>query len=349
MKEVIRKMNSNKKSGLTRTPGIFHLKDLKPRSNKNRTCSLYVEFDQDFKERLFKDLLAIAKSVRNLSKETGISFSQLWDQLTRVPFSVNNIKKISQFLVKKEFQKYSLDNLEKEIFYIKSGGGNSEILYYPNFPIDLATKSGMRLISHIYHDGSIGKNNKQPNYRNLPKEMCIQFLDDANIVFGKINRTTKWNKDKTYSVHLPTVIGEILISIGYCSGNKTKNNPPTFSFLDQINDEECISEFLAMAFNDDGCVGRRSVMIQQSSLIMKDEKKPSNVLMLDKRFLEKLGIKVNGPNLDKIYPNRYGKCTKYSIYVYSKKELRKFNEKIILIDYKKRKLENYLNNGYLKK
>lgn len=323
--------------------GLFHLKDLVSKVNLNGTESIYIEFEPELKKQLHKDLLKISKTVTNLSKETDIKFTTLWDQLTRCPFSLTILKKISNVLAKNGYSNYSLDKFEKKIFYIKSGGSKSEKLFYPIFPINFLTKEGMRFISHIYHDGSIGKWNKQPYYINKSKEECSEFLRDSQKIFGKINRKLTKNKDGTYSVHLPTIIGEIMIAIGYFSGDKTKNNAKTFEFLNDISNKELISEFLAKAFNDDGHVGKRRIMIQQASLIKEGIKKPSNILMLDKLFLEKLKIKVHGPTLDNVYKNRYGKCTKYSINVYSKGNLGIFNKYVKLIDYKRKKLESYLN------
>jgi hypothetical protein len=335
--QIIDKLESN---------GIFHLKELIPRLNSNRTESIYIEFEEEFKKDIFEKLLKVSGTVTSLSKETNIKFTKLFGQLTRNPFSLSTLKELSNILVKSGYLSYSLDFLEQKIYYIKSGGSKSERIFYPRFPINFLTKEGMRFISHIYHDGSIGKDNKQPNYRNYSKEECLEFLEDSQKLFGKINRKLNLNPDGTYSVHLPTIVGEIMIAIGYISGDRTKQNPPTFTFLEDINDNDLLSEFIAKAFNDDGYIGKRSAGLQQSSLIKDGLRMPSNVLMLDKLFLEKLGIKVNGPTLKDVYKNRHGNCTNYKIDIYSKENLRIFNKNITLIDYKRNKLEKFLNNGY---
>ncbi|MCH8003441.1 MAG: hypothetical protein IH934_02320 [Nanoarchaeota archaeon] len=201
----------------------------------------------------------------------------------------------------------------------------------------------MRFIAHIYHDGGIGEENRQPGYTNYSLEECKKFLDDAKNIFGDFDREIRRYKDGTYRVNLPTIMGDIMVSIGYTKGDKTKNNAKTFDFLNKINDRELISEFLAKAFNDDGWVGKRQVKLMQVSLIKNGIKKPSNVLLLDKLFLEKLGIKVIGPSLNGVYKNRYGNCSKYSINIYSKKQFKIFNKYIKLIDYKRKKLEENIN------
>ena len=106
-----------------------------------------------------------------------------------------------------------------------------------------------------------------------------------------------------------------------------------------------ISEFLAKAFNDDGYVGTRCIGLSQSSLIKNDVKKPSEVLLLDKLFLEKLGVKVFGPKMIRVYPNIHGQCATYEIRVFSKNQLRLFSENVNLIEHKKRKLERFVREG----
>ena len=338
---MINKLNNDK---LSIENGIFHLSDLKIVKNV-QSEQFYFELKKDYKKKLFQKALSISKTVRNLSKSTDIMYFNLWDCIKRTPISLTNIKKLSEFLIKNGFVEFSFGEIEKNIEYIK-GGFTPEKIYRPKFPINLATKKGMRFIAHLYHDGGIGKGNRQPGYTNYSLEECKGFLDDAKNIFGNFNRKIRKYKDGTYRVNLPTIIGDIMISIGYTAGDKTKNNAETLDFLNNINNKELISEFLEKAFNDDGYVRDREIGLFQVSLNKNGIKKPSNVLLLDKLFLEKLGLKVHGPNLRKIYKNRYGQCSGYIINVYSKSQLRKFNKHVKLIDRKRKRLEKYLNKGY---
>jgi len=331
---MIKKLN-NKKSELNK--GILHLSDLKIVKNI-QSEQFYFELRKNYKIALFKTALSISKNIRNLAKKTNINYFNLWDCIKRAPISLSNLRKLSDFLTDKGFKDFSLENIEKNIRYIK-GGFTNEKVYKPKFPINLITKNGMRFLAHLYHDGGIGKENRQPNYTNKSFKECREFLKDAKIIFGNFFRSVKLRKDGTYSVELPTVIGDILISFGYTPGDKTKQNPPTFPFLNKIKNKELVSGFLAKAFNDDGSIGKRQIILEQSSLIKNGIRKPSNVLLLDKYFLEELGIKVFGPKLTNIYPNRYGKCTKYVINVYSKQQFKIFNNHIKLINHKRKKLE----------
>jgi|TARA_B100002003_G_C14137145_1_gene546923 hypothetical protein len=332
------KKSNNKKSELEL--GIFHLLDLKVVKNI-QSEQFYFGLEQNYKSSLFRSALSISHNIRNLAKDTNINYFNLWDSIKRTPISLTNLVKLSNYLTKYGFNKFDLETIQKNLEYIK-GGFTDEKIFNPKFPFNLATKSGMRFIAHIYHDGSIGAENRQPHFRNKSLEECQEFLQDTKNIFGNFYRKIKKNYDDTYSIHLPTVIGDIMISIGYTKGDKTKNNAKTFRFLDTINDKELISVFLEKAFNDDGYVGKRSLGISQASLIKDRIKRPSNILLLDKLYLEKLGIRVFGPTFQCTYPNRYGICTKYSLNVYSKKDLGIFYKNVNPIDRKRRKLEQYL-------
>ncbi len=336
---MIKKLNNKKSS-----KGTLHLSDLKIVKNI-QSEQFYFKLKKEYHERLFKKALSISKNVKNLAKETNINYFNLWDSIKRTPISLSNINKLFKFLVKNDSNEFSLEGIEKNIEYIK-GGFTNEKVHNPNFPFNFLSKEGMRFIAHLYHDGCIGKDNRQPHYINQSLEECKGFLEDSKKIFGKISRVIKKNKSGTHSVHLPTIIGDIIISLGYVPGDKTKNNAKTFKFLNDIQDKSLISEYLAKAFNDDGYVLKRGIGLQQSSLIKKDKLVPSNILLLDKKFLERIGIKVLGPTLKNKYKNRYGICANFRIDIYSKENIRKFHDSIKLIDYKRKKIEKFLTQGY---
>ena len=154
--------NRNDKNTSSKT-GIIHLENLVLNKNYEYQDKFYVELNPELKKELYKNLLKTCKTIKNLSKEINVKFTRLWDQLRRVPISIEMLNKISKYLVKRGYNEYKLKNLEKEILYIKSTGSKSQKVYNPKFPINLKTLEGLRFISHLYHDGSIGKFNKQPD------------------------------------------------------------------------------------------------------------------------------------------------------------------------------------------
>ena len=199
---MIKKLN-NKKSKLNL--GICHLSDLKIVKNI-QSEQFYFELRKNYKEKLFDTALSISRTIRNLAKEANINYSNLWDCIKRTPISLTNIRKLSRFPVNNGFKGFTLENVEKNIAYIK-GGFTHEKIYHPKFPINLATKSGMRFIAHLYHDGGIGEYNKQPNYTNQSLEESKQFLEDAKNTFGNFDRKIKKKADGTYRIQLPTILG----------------------------------------------------------------------------------------------------------------------------------------------
>ena len=325
------------------------MSDLKVKKNI-QSENFYFELESSFRKQLFKDSLSIAKTVRNLSKEININYFNLWDAKTRTVISLSMLRRLSKFLIKNGFKQYAERSIEKHIIYIKNGFSQEKV--FIKFPINLRTIEGMRFVSHLYHDGGSGKDNRQPNYTNQQISEVKEFLSDAQRLFGKFHRkivyyTNPHSKEAYYRVNLPTVIGDIMVSVGYKAGDKTKQNPNTFKFLENIDNKELVSEFLSKAFNDDGSVGKRQINLGQASLINL-KIKPSKVLLLDKLFLEKLNIKVNGPRLMGIYNNRHGKVSKFNISISSKEQISKFYENIKLIEYKQRKIEAYLLNWGLR-
>ncbi|MFH1823316.1 MAG: hypothetical protein ABH817_01195 [archaeon] len=324
------------------TEGKIHISDLKIKKNK-QSENFYFELEKKFKENLFKDALSITKFVTKLAKEIGIKSHNLEDIKTRKVISLNTLKKMSVFLIKNGFKQYSLKKIEKKISYIKGGFTQNKI--YIKFPVNLKCKEGIRLISHLYHDGGIGKKNRQPKFTNKIRKEVEKFILDGRKIFGRFDRKVKENRNKggniVYIAELPTVIGDILISIGYGKGDKTKNNPKIFGFLNRLKEKNLISIFISTAINDDGHIGNRVVSIQQSTLIKKGKKKVSNILMLDKLMLEKLGLVVVGPKIAGTYKNRYGICANFKISFYGKNQFNKFYKtaKRWLVPYKKTKLE----------
>lgn len=343
----LKENKTNKYKKLSKETGIIHLEDLTTNGMYRYQDKFYIKLNHQFKRELYNNLLRITGTIKNLSKKTGVSFTRLWDQLNRVTMSIEVLKRISKLLIENGFYRFSLNNIEKNIIFIKSSGSKSQKIYYPKFPINLLTKEGIRFIAHLYHDGGIGETNRQPQYTNQSKEEIKQFLEDGKKIFGNFERKIKKgigkgkDKKRYYFIHLPTVIGDIMISIGYVSGDKTKNNSEVFGFMKNLKDKDLIYEYLSKSFNDDGNIGDRKILLEQSSLI-KDKERQSNVLLLDKLLLERIGIKVWGPRLVKKYNNRYGLVTKFKIEIYSKKYLRMFYENIKLIEYKQEKLRNYL-------
>ena len=338
--------NRNDKNTSSKT-GIIHLENLVLNKNYEYQDKFYVELNPELKKELYKNLLKTCKTIKNLSKEINVKFTRLWDQLRRVPISIEMLNKISKYLVKRGYNEYKLKNLEKEILYIKSTGSKSQKVYNPKFPINLKTLEGLRFISHLYHDGSIGKFNKQPQYTNQSKKEVQEFLRDSIKLFGDFKREIKYDfghgikKKKYFIINLPTVIGEIMIKAGFIPGDKTRNNPEVFTFIKKLSNKKMISEFITKAFNDECHVRDREITLGQSTLI-KGIPRPSKILLLDNLLLKRLGIRTRKVKLAGKYINKDGLVAKFILGIYSKQDLSNFNKSVKLIRYKRDKLEEYL-------
>ena len=320
--------------------GFLSLYDIRTVQNI-QSEQFYFKFKEDFHNTLFEKALFVSKNIRQLSKDTQIDYWNLWDCIKRrCPISLTNLRKISNYMTINGFPEYNLNLFEKNIHYIK-GGFTKDKVYFPNFPINLKTPEAMRFLGHLYHDGSIGSVNRQPAYVNKSLDQCKEFLEDAKSIFGQFDRKIVKEKDGTFRVHLPTVIGDLMANFGYIIGNRTKQNPPVLKFLLGVKDKHLISQFLASAFSDEGHNEKRGMGLTQACLTS-EEGVFSNVILLDKLFLERLGIEVKGPRLACNYINRYGSCKTHVISVYSKKNLSIFAKKIMMIYYKRKKLEAYV-------
>ncbi|MCH8003440.1 MAG: hypothetical protein IH934_02315 [Nanoarchaeota archaeon] len=125
---MIKKLN-NKESELE--SGIFNLSDLKIVKNI-QSEQFYFGLEQTYKSSLFKLALSISKNIKNLAKETNIHYFNLWDCIKRTPISLTNLIKLSNHLTKYGYYQFSLENIQKNLEYMK-GGFTSERIYHPNF------------------------------------------------------------------------------------------------------------------------------------------------------------------------------------------------------------------------
>lgn len=77
--------------------------------------------------------------------------------------------------------KYPLDEIEKEIVFIKSGRRRGQI--YVKFPIKVGQNSG-NIVGHILGDGAIDRKYLQPFYTNSNIDLIKEFIKNMEIVFG---------------------------------------------------------------------------------------------------------------------------------------------------------------------
>ena len=352
---------------------IIHLEDIKSKTlSKYENC--YIELKPKFKKELFEEAMKLSpgKSLYSLSKILDVKSATLWASKDRGSIPLTLLIKLSNLLTSKGYKKFSLRNLEKHIEFIKGGGATPTKIYKPKFPFDLETPAGIRILSKMYHDGGI-KSNGQSFYCNADIALLTQFYKDVEAVFGKMK--LKIAKSRYCSiVCLPHLISAILEIAGVHKGGKVINNPSPPSWIEDV-EKNLIIEFIRSAMDDEGCMGERqitmNIALDIDDKLTKEEKEKlislplrqrtntlksyigdnpiefiPNILMFDKNLIEKLGIKVREPELEKCYINKEDRLRAiWKIAISSKKNLQKFHEEIgFKIKRKQEKLKDYLEN-----
>jgi len=157
---------------------IIHLEDIKPKVfEKYENC--YVELESQIKKDLFDKAVELSprRSLVSLSKLLNIKLHRLSDSRNRAPIPLMILKKLSYFLVSNGYEKFSLQNLEKYVEYIKGMSRGIKICK-PKFPLNFDTPAGIRIISRMYHDGGIGKS-REPHYHNQNIGLIEDFCRDV--------------------------------------------------------------------------------------------------------------------------------------------------------------------------
>lgn len=355
---------------------IIHLKDIEPK-NFGMFENCYVELEPNIKRKLFDKATELSprKSLVSLSEMLNMKLHNLSDGKNRNPIRLTILKKLSDLLVSKGYEKFSLKNIEKNIKYIK-GTGQATRIFRPKFPFDFATPEGVRIISKLFHDGGIWKN-RQPYYRNSDHSLIDEFCEDVKNVFGKL-KIVIGKDSKGMKVALPRLIGDIFELTGYRLGSKVLGNPSPPSWVKNL-DVDLIKEFIRVAMDDEGSVGNRSVVlclsvdvtsfiplklrnrllklaeIERTRLLRNYYQEypeffkncKSKILLFDKKLIEKLGVETSDLKIYTCYTDKKNEKLRitWSIYIYGKDNLAKFNEKIgFKLNHKKVKLKEYLKN-----
>ena len=235
------------------------------------------------------------------------------------------IKKISKFLVKKDYIKFNLTNLQKNISLLGVRSTNRRILN-PKFPFDFNTKEGAIIIPMVFHDGGITTRDLETFYCNLSFKLRRRYKEAIEGVIGKVPCKERRNLEVGY----PKIVGLILTSLGLIPGKRQINNPkfPLFVFN---YPEDLVLEFLAQAIADDGWIsnpkkgsGYISFNLTVDLTRFSKEKRQDikknklleylpNNLLGNINLFKKLGCKVAGPHFgnEKLYV-REGKEFRYT-------------------------------------
>lgn len=323
----------------------------------------YVGLELETKRSLFQTAInsSEGKTLSSLTNHIQEKIHVLSDARNRTPIRLSVLKKLTDFLARKGCTKFSFSNLESKVIYIK-GMGHSVPILKPKFPFNFATSEGMRIISHLFHDGGIGKN-REPHYHNQDLNLIKDFEHCIEGVFGdvKIKIQKKTLKTRKYSIELPRLIGDVLETTGCFLGTKVESSVSPPDYIKQFS-QELISEFVKAAMDDEGSVGSRSIVLNLATdvtnnlpnrivkqLLKSDPtkrlvilrtflskngrvKEPCvpKILVFDTILIQHLGIDVSDPSLSACYTNNSNSQlrTVWTISITGRKNIETFYKKI---------------------
>lgn len=188
----------------------------------------------------------------------------------------------------------------KSIFYRKNRKSSNKI--YPEFPINFASKEGVRVISSLLFDGGINSHSI-PFYSNTSTKMKKIVKRVFRTLFGENIAIYEDNSSLVFS----KVIGVILVnSLGMKKGKKIKTNPDVPSFIFHLP-KDVVSIFLRQAFSDEGSSSHgHQIKLELQGY----PKNPPNLLIHLQKLLRLFGIKTSRILEGKIYERKDGTKTK---------------------------------------
>lgn len=330
---------------MTSKNGIVHLQDLP----EDKIC---ISLPSKIQKEMITTALKFAKNRRQLALKINVNPGNIHDfELSRFEsISLSFIKKLSEFLYSKGYNKYSLQNLEKQLKLIKAKFVGVSIIR-PKFPINFNSEEGSQIISSIFFDGGITAK-CLPIYVNSEEILVDKFLQNIHRVIGKFEISGNIKKkdyfENVFRITLPKAIGLILVDgLNIPAGDKTFNNPSIPEFI--LKNSHFYKCFLQQAFDDEGNVvlskedgSGRAIRLYQSNY----ENNPSKRLLQLKKLIENFKINVSGPCFSKKYKTASGNFTyHWYIQITNQTDIKNFAEKInFSLNIKKQKLHKLIHS-----
>ena len=266
--------------------GIVHLWDLPHKQ-------IYIKLRKEYYEKLIR---LIHKLFNNSHKEIGKAIDEksymiscLEHGKTAKPLFL--LIKLYKMLNEKGYREFTLENLEKQIDYIKAKG-TATILYNPKLPFNFNSPAGGRIISAVLHDGSLtGNRFTYANNSEILKEKVYAAIKE---VFGDIKADINSKR-----LRPPKIVYYALVNgLKMPAGEKTIENPSYPDFI--FNSPSTWGRIIDQAISDDGWIQKKQISIVITVDVTEGRKEPQ-ILLGDKKIFEKLGINVNKLRLWKKY------------------------------------------------
>jgi len=324
---------------VSKKDGVVHLWNLP----KTSVC---VKLSPEIQRLMIETALRISENgPKKLANILKVNVTTIYDfKKSRFKsVTLDFVIKLSNFLERNGFKRFSLENIEKNLKLIKTKWIGKTI-HNPKFPMNFNNESGARVISAIFFDGGI-TSNCRPFYTNNEEFLVNQILEDIKSIIGEIEFYER--KDGyTFDLEFPKILGLIFINgLELIPGAKVFNNPEIPEFI--TNNKNLYKPFLQQAFDDEGYVhlGKSGKSINLDQYHTQNE--PPTRLLQIKEMLQKFRISVNGPfGPTKIYNAKKG-YTSYgwSIQISNQSDIRVFQEKInFTLERKRQKLEKLLTS-----
>ena len=294
---------------------------------------IYVKIVDKCRIEFFDYILRISKTVNNLLVLTNrktLTFGKYKNGEISIPLKL--IKNILGLCSKHERIKfmYEIQNSIKEIKY----GCQGKSIINPNFPINFSCIFA-HIAGHLVGDGGISNRGLgiSTYYTNQCNSLVECFKTNLSEVFSNVEfRIFHDKRDNTKTIHLPSIVGLILMQFLGLQVGDTKQVPKLI-----INSNKLIkSTFLRALFDDEGSVNVNNHLIR---LGISNE----SVIEVTKNMLKEFGIlptktiKINGKN---------GWRDRYDFCIVSRGDLEIFNKKIGFDHPEKKKKLEFLLKSY---
>ena len=308
--------------------GTVHLWDLPHKE-------LYIKLNDEYHKKLIKlihDLFNNShKEIGKEIEEKAYMISCLEHNDTAEPLYL--FIKLYKMLYKRGYKEFTLQNLEKQIEFIKAKG-TATILFNPKLPFNFDSQAGGRIISATLHDGSLS--GQRFTYANNSEILKRKVYAAIKEVFGDIK--TDMNSER---LRAPKIVYYALVNgLGMPAGEKTIKNPRYPDFI--FNSPSTWMSIVDQAISDDGWIQKKGISIVITIDVTNNNE--SQILLGDKKIFEKLGIKVNKLRLWKKYKvNKNNKLflrEQWLLSVSGKENLEKVSRIGISHPRKQKKLEN---------
>ena len=281
--------------------GIIYLKDIPEE---------YVQLKDELLYEMVNSAVKICGSFSKASNKLNISFGKLLkfhsDKGRRRNIIIYDLVKLSNFLYEKDFNQYSLENLEKNILYL----GRNGLIKYPIFPIDFKAIEGAIFIGDIITDGYLGSdlycgyansdiNQLYDNLKNLHKLITKKNIKDDSLIKYRIYKMEK-NVD---CIRYPKSIGKIINKIGVTSGERVYKNPSLPEFLFNV-DKRIFFKFFERVIINEGRVLATRIIITHS--VANKSLGESKFIRNYRDILLKFGCKTGEPYISSTYKIKNG-------------------------------------------